>query len=241
MSDDPFELVRRADPVRPDTLVADPAEAARASGLFDTIVSGPRRPSRRGHMLLAAAAVVVAALVAVGGYVASDRSPARPTAVGCFATADSTGSELLAHTQSGRTPSSECGELWQLGAIGGPSPAQLSECHGHDATLPVVPGPVSTCPTSHPAPAGGAPGQSATTANAAVDALRTALAKGLGRQECLTAEAGKQLAEEAVAAIHLAGWTVQEAGAGAGTASCTLLYVNVVLRSVQVIVDPRQG
>jgi hypothetical protein len=239
MSDDPFALVRRSDPARPSTLVADPAEQTRASALFETIVSSARRPSRRGHSLLAAAAVVVAALLAVGGYVASDRSPARPTAVGCYATADTTGSELLAHNRTGRTPTSECGELWQLGAIGTPQPAQLSECHTHDATLPVVPGPPSACPTGRPASVANAVGRSAPAGEGAVEGLRVALARGVGRQQCLSADTSHQLAEDSIGTAHLVGWTVQDAEATAGATACTLLYINVDVRSVQVIVDPR--
>jgi hypothetical protein len=241
MSDDPFELLRQANPSHPDTLVADPVEQAQAQALYKTILSVTKRRPGHGRSLLAAAAVVLAALFAVGGYAASARSSTRPAAVGCYATADTRSSELLVHGQPGQAPAAQCGELWQLGAVGTPQPAQLSECHAHDEALPVIPGPPTGCPTPGPVSAASGQSQSASPDDVAVEVLRSALGKGVGQHQCLAAAASHRLASDTIASAHLLGWTVQDVGPSTGARACTLLYIRVDIRTVEVIADPRQS
>jgi hypothetical protein len=240
MSDDPVELLRHANPVSPDALAADPSEQARERELYESIVSETaQRHPVRGRWLLAVAAVMAAALLATGVYLASRPAGVRPVAVGCYAGTDPQSSELLLHGQRTTAPTAECGQLWQLGAVAAVQPAPLSACPADDAILVVVPGPTSACPMTRGMPATQPEGPSTALNEAGLDRLRTMLAEGVARQQCMAPAAAQQLATTTLAAVHLAGWTVEDAVASTAAPPCALLYIHVDTRAVSVIPDPR--
>jgi hypothetical protein len=240
VSDDPVELLRQANPVSLDALAANPGELAREQELYESIVSGTRRRQpERGRWLLAVAAVAAAALLATGVYVASRPAPVRPVAVGCYAGTDPQSSELLVHSERTTAPIAQCGQLWELGAVAPSQPAPLSACPVDDSTLVVVPGPTSACPMPRGASTTQPPGPSGAVNEAALDHLRTELARGVAQHQCLAPIAAQQFAGRTLAAVHLAGWTVEDVGTTTAAQPCALLYIHVEARAVSIIADPR--
>jgi hypothetical protein len=198
-NDDPFELLRQADPC------PHPMGLAAPDGIVEGTLAAGRTRRRRWRVGRLGVAVAVGATAAAAAFV-STREPVHTVSVGCYSDA-SLDADTAVVALDGRAPTEACAAAWQEGAVGdGPVP-ELQACTLPSGGIGVFPGgaPAVCQRLGHNA----APVPSSSTAGDGTTELRQALAAASKDSRCLEAEAARDLVRRQLQRLGLPDWQVQ--------------------------------
>lgn len=203
---DPFELLRRRDPV-PDPMGLEAPES-----VVDRVLAGAPRRRRgvgRAGRLVAVAAVGAAAAAAA---FAVTRQPTQTTTVGCYAAA-APDADVAVVGLDGRTPTEACAAVWEEGAIGsGPTPP-LQTCTLPSGGIGVVPGGTpAVCRRLGP----NAAAASSPSTTGEVAALQQALAAAGRAAPCVSPDDARVTARQELDRRGMQDWRVEDGEGVAG-------------------------
>lgn len=225
---DPLERLRAVNPVPAGDvagILADPV-------LFDRITTrqaparvpvGAASPVRRRARRLVPAVLIATLLGGAVAYAVRRDQVSKPETVACFRAADLTAPTEVLVVEAGNDPVTTCTGLWRSGAFGDradvpplvacvlesgvagvfPTPSGVDVCRALD--LP----PVGRAPTE-PTPSG-ATGSSGDVNERILVFRDAALAQFLAA-DCVTPEAGAEIARRELARAGLDGWTIVDGG-----------------------------
>ncbi len=232
---DAFELLRRANPVPGEALVAsavnDVLERVLAAPPAETDPA-PGRPTRRLAVVVVG---ILAALAAVGWTALTLRSePSKPLTVGCYAAAD-LDSRAEVVVADGRPPEEACRDVWRRGAFGDVPVPDLAECvlpSGSVGVFPASGG--NTCADvqagrHRPGPSEGKPD---------VVALRQALVETFRDEGCLGAASAREIVRRHLAEHGFDGWIVEVTGNFGPERPCASLAFDVPTSLILIIPVP---
>lgn len=241
---DPFEILRRINPVDPSTL-PEPARSQKALDAMERILRGDfistdrRRPrrmrslgrSRRRRLYLvpvAAATVLAAATLAW----ALSRGPTQSLSIGCYATIDLQGRAAVV-SATDASPVAACERLWLDGAFGKPPPP-LEACVLPSGTIGVFPSPEGdSCKRLNlvPIPGGSEP-------SAAVVELQNALVDAF-LERCVSETQARRLVRDELRRLNLRDWHLSTSGRFTSARPCASLAFDEEAREVSLVPIPR--
>lgn len=228
---DPFETLRRINPVDPSTL-PDPVRSREALDVMERILRGDvsspegrrlrrlrtlgqaRRP--RVYLVPVVAAAVLAAATLAWAFT---RGPTQHLSVGCYAAIDLDASAAVVPATEA-SPVETCEELWLDGAFGRP-PSRLEACVLPSGAVGVFPSPEGdSCERLNlaPVPAGSEP------PSAVVELQNTLVDAFLKR--CLSESAARRIVQDEFRRLNLQEWRVVTSGRFTPARPCaSLAYV----------------
>lgn len=244
---DPFEELRKLNPVQPDA-VQGAAASDEAKRTLDDIVSGRRRAGwrtrlrvphfprlrrRTGILIL----IPIAGAVAAGAW-ALTHGASKHLAIGCYGAAD-----LQAHTvvvgaaQGG--PVAACRFVWRNGDFGGHVVPPLQACVLPSGAIGVFPGPQATCRKLKLEPLTPAQVRPRSSAGVAVR-LKNALVKEFLAKRCETRTSAVATVRSTIRRVGASGWTVQLNGPFSSKRPCASLAFDEPHERVLLVPMPRQ-
>ncbi|MBA3380871.1 MAG: hypothetical protein H0T97_03245 [Actinobacteria bacterium] len=240
---DPFETLRRINPVDPSTL-PDPVRSREALDSMERILQGAfPSPERRRFRLRApwqarrrrvylvpvvAAAVLAAATLAW----AFTRGPTQHLSVGCYAAIDPNGRAAVVPATEA-SPVETCEKLWLDGAFGKPPPP-LEACllpSGAVGVFPSAEGDSCKRLNLAPVPAGGQP-------PSALVELQNTLADAFLKR-CLSESAARRIVQDEFRRLNLQEWRVVTSGRFTPARPCASLAFAEEQSEVTLVPIPR--
>ncbi len=242
---DPFELLRRINPVDPSTLPA-PGLSPEALEVMERILRSDIAPPvagrfrhtrslwrlrRRRVYLVPLVAVAVAALAAAAVAWALARGPTQHLDVGCYATIDLRGrTAVLPATDASAIET--CRKLWLTGAFGKPPPP-LEACILPSRAVGVFPSPAGeSCEALNLARAAGTepPPSSVELKNTLVDRFL---------DRCLSEPAARRVVRDELTRLGLGDWRVAPSGGFTPARPCASLAFDETRKLVALVPIPR--
>jgi hypothetical protein len=250
---DPFEILRRANPVDSERLPEVPT-TAHGRALFEEVIEmaasttptqeqrerepsrspADKRPQRRAVVLVLVAAAVTAGFT----FYALVNRVSEPLTIGCYAAVDLDADAAVVGAD-GRSPVTVCEELWRNGAVGPGAVPPLAACvlpSGAVGVFPSTDG--DPCTTLQLAPL-----DSTSYPDEAdeVVALRTSLVEKFLAVGCLDdAEATETVVEE-LEDRGMSGWTVERSGTFTAERPCASLAFDPEAETVTLVPVPRSS
>ncbi len=241
---DPFETLRRINPVDPSTL-PDPAQSREALDVMERIIRGefasPQvgrlqqtrsllRARRRRVFLVPIVAAVALAAAALAW--ALTQGPTQHLDIGCYATIDLQGTAAVVPATEA-SPTETCEKLWLDGAFRKPSPP-LEACVLPSGAVGVFPSPAgNSCERLNlaPVPVGSKPPPGSVE-------LRDALVdKFLDR--CLTEPAARRIIQQEMTRLGLQDWRVVTNGRFTPARPCASLAFDEKQGQIILVPIPR--
>jgi hypothetical protein len=241
---DPFETLRRINPVDPNTL-AEPAHSRQALDTMECILRGDVSPAERRRFRwfrtlgyerrrrvyvvpVVAAAVLGAATLAW----ALSRGPTQHLSIGCYAAIDLQGRAAVVPA-SEASPVETCEQLWLDGAFGKPPPP-LEACVLASGAVGVFPSPEGdSCQRLNlaPVPAG-------SEQPSAVVELQDALVDAFLAQ-CLSESQARRMVQDELTRLDLEDWRVVTSGRFTSARPCASPAFDEEQRKVGLVPIPR--
>lgn len=244
---DPFEELRRLNPVQPVT-VRNAASTDEAQRALEDIVRGRRRAgwrtrlrrprlsrfNRRTYVLIL---IPVAGAIAAGAW-ALTHGASKHLTIGCYGTAN-----LQAHTvvvgATDASPVAACRVIWRRGDFGGHVVPPLQACVLPSGAMGVFPGPQTTCRRLKLVPLSPAKVQPRSSAGVAVR-LKSALVKEFLARRCENRGSALATARSTIRRVGADTWTVQANGSFSSKRPCASLAFDEPHERVLLVPMPRQ-
>ena len=217
MSDptDPFELLRKCNPVHPDR-VADASATPEADQTLNQIIAGTyeaagqrRQPKSRQRLVRRRSLIFV--LVPVAGLIAAvafalTQGPSTRLTVGCYATADLHARTIVVPTRPVSAVES-CREVWRRGAFNQALTSQLQACVLPSGAIGVFPSRTRTaCHDLKLAPLTNSQTPPGTSSGTLIP-FKNALTRAFLKHRCLTARQAIAVVAVEIHRFRLTGWS----------------------------------
>jgi hypothetical protein len=243
---DPFEELRRLNPVQPDT-VHNAASSDEAQRALEDIVSGRRRSgwrtrlrrprlyrfNRRPYILIL---IPIAGAIAAGAW-ALTHGASKHLTIGCYGAAN-----LQAHTvvvANEGSPVVACRIIWRRGDFGARVVPQLEACVLPSGAIGVFPGPPTTCRRLKLEPLAPVRVQPRSSAGAAVR-LKKVLVNDFLAHRCENRASALATVKSTIRSVGAGAWTVQVNGSFSSKRPCASLAFDEPHERVLLVPTPRQ-
>lgn len=247
---DPFEQLRKLNPVQPDD-VHDTALSDEAQKTLDDIVADRRRPTRRTRQRFVRLPrlrrrtsililIPVAGAIAAGAW-ALTHGASKHLTVGCYGATSLQARTVVVAAGPG-SPVASCRQVWRRGDFGSRSVPHLEACVLPSGAIGVFPGPAQTCKQLRLQPLSPAPRSTTTPRSTGAFAvkLKNALVTAFLANSCETSTSAITTVKRTIRRLGGQGWTVEVSGAFSRQRPCASLAFDEPHQRVLLVPMPRQ-